>query len=122
MPKATSKTEQAADNNLETAVQPGTEVQPKTEVQPEAGGAEDSKESAVITNAQIDSEARSMKAILEARPKRTVKLVNAQAKKTGATVPPYPVSINGYVFHIPWNKPVEVPDRVADILERQGLI
>lgn len=75
-----------------------------------------------LTAAQIDSEARAMKSVLEARPKRTVKLIDRKAAETGATVPPHPVGINGYVFHVPWNKPVEVPDRVAEILEKQGLI
>lgn len=79
-------------------------------------------EAATLTAAQIDSEINSMKAVLDARPKRTIKLVDSKAAKTGATVPPCPVGINGYVFQVPWNKPVEVPDRVAEILEKQGLI
>lgn len=75
-----------------------------------------------LTAEQIDSEAKAMKKILDARPKRRVKLIDRKAAETGAKVPPHPVGINGYVYHIPWNEAVEVPDRVAEILEKQGLI
>ncbi|MBE6758834.1 MAG: hypothetical protein E7554_01935 [Ruminococcaceae bacterium] len=75
-----------------------------------------------LTDAKIDKEARSVKAILDARPKCTVKILDRDALESGRTVPPHPVSINGYVFRIPYNKEVEVPDRVAEILRRQNLI
>jgi len=75
-----------------------------------------------LTVARMDSEARSMKAILDARPKRTIKLIDRDAAENNRTVPPKVVCINGYRYDVPWNKPVEVPDRVAEILEKQGLI
>lgn len=78
-------------------------------------------DSASLTAAAMDSEAKSMKKILDSRPKRTVKLIDRRALETGATVPPHPVGINGYVYHVPWNVSVEVPDRVAEILEKQHL-
>jgi hypothetical protein len=75
-----------------------------------------------LTVAKMDSEARSMKAILDARPKRTIKLIDRDAAENKRTVPPKAVCINGYRYDVPWNKSLEVPDRVAEILEKQGLI
>ena len=75
-----------------------------------------------LTDARMDQEARSMKAILDARPKCTVKILDRDALESGRTVPPHPVSINGYVYRVPYNKEVEVPDRVAEILRQQNLI
>lgn len=69
-----------------------------------------------LTNAKIDSEAKSMKAILDARPKRTVKIKAAEG------APPVGVGINGYTYRIPVNKHVEVPDVVADLLEKGDYI
>lgn len=75
-----------------------------------------------LTDARIDKEARSVKAILDARPKCTVRILDRDALESGRTVPPHPVSINGYVYRVPYNKEVEVPDRVAEILRQQNLI
>lgn len=86
-------------------------------IEPAAASASDS-----LTDARMDQEARSMKAILDARPKHTVKILNRDALESGLKVPPHPVSINGYVYRIPYNEEVEVPDRVAEILRRQNLI
>lgn len=70
-----------------------------------------------LTNAKIDSEAKGMKAILDARPKRTVKI------KTGKKgMPPVSVAINGYTYRVPVNQNVEVPDLVADLLEKADYI
>lgn len=84
---------------------------------PAAASASDS-----LTDARMDKEARSMKAILDARPKYTIRILNREALESGRTVPPHPVSINGYVYRIPYNEEVEVPDRVAEILRQQNLI
>lgn len=115
MPRA--KTNEASPTDETAAVVQDT---PETEA-PKIEAAAEQQNASVLTNAQIDSEAKSMKAILDARPKRRVKLIDRVAAETGAVPPPHPVAINGYVFYIPWNQPIEVPDRVADILERQGL-
>ena len=75
-----------------------------------------------LTDARMDKEARSMKAILDARPKCIIRILDREALESGRTVPPHPVSINGYVYRVPYNKEVEVPDRVAEILRQQNLI
>lgn len=80
-----------------------------------------SKEEIRLTEAKMDSEARSMKAILDARPKVRVKLIDREAAENNRKVPPHPVAINGYRYDVPWNEPVELPDCVAAILEKQGL-
>lgn len=69
-----------------------------------------------LTNAKMDSEAKGMKAILDARPKRTVKI------KAAVGAPPVGVGINGYTYRVPVNKHVEVPDVVADLLEKGDYI
>ncbi len=69
-----------------------------------------------LTNAKIDSEAKGMKAILDARPKRTIKIKAAEG------APPVGVGINGYTYRVPVNKHVEVPDVVADLLEKGDYI
>lgn len=74
-----------------------------------------------LTEARIDSEARNMKAILDARPKIRVKLIDREAAENNRKVPPHPVAINGYRYDVPWNESVELPDCVAEILEKQGL-
>ena len=75
-----------------------------------------------LTVAKMDSEARSMKAILDARPKREIKILDRDALESKRKVPPKAVCINGYRYDVPVNKSVSVPDRVAEILEKQGLI
>lgn len=119
MPRATKSTDQnVAAEQFEETVQPAEATEAAATYQTESA----EQGAAVLSNAQIDREAKSMKAILDARPKVRVKIVDRDAAEAGTTPPPHPVGINGYVYRIPWNNPVEVPDRVADILERQGLI
>lgn len=74
-----------------------------------------------LSESSIDKEVQRTGTILDKKPKRQVKLIDRAALENKTTPPPHVVGINGYVFRIPWNKTVEVPAPVYEILERQGL-
>ena len=86
----------------------------------------------------FDNEALSVKAILDAQPKRRIKLTmdpeekqkydNAIAayekdnSKTKPSFPTVPVGINGFTYFIPKGEATEVPESIFEILEHAGLV
>jgi len=71
-------------------------------------------------NARIDASETGM--ALNAGEKVKITLLDREALEEGRTPTPHYVGINGYSYFIPWNKEVEVPVAVKEILQRQHLL
>jgi cytochrome b involved in lipid metabolism len=75
---------------------------------------ENINERPVLTDTMIDNQSLEMKAILDAQPKKTVRLMK------NTNYDSVPVSINGYVYLIKCGEEVEVPAEVYNILVNSG--
>lgn len=71
-----------------------------------------------LTAAVIDSEAKKWGEVLDKLPKRRIKIKKSDDHDLAAV----PVGINGYKYMIPKGVYVEVPEPVADLLEKADYI
>ncbi len=72
-----------------------------------------------MTDAEMDAVAKSTGSILSGEPKVKIKIPRDPLNKDNTAVP---VGINGYFYNIRRGETVEVPESVANLLERGGYI
>jgi len=73
----------------------------------------------LVTDGQLDNEAKGMKAEFAKMAKVKVRIPIDKLNPKDLVVP---VCVNGYIFQIERGKSVEVPETIAQILEESGYL